>query len=87
MLSGNFNYMRKILWSLTIIGSILGALLLLCAVYILSAMNLSPMSAVSSIAATAVGLAVIPYCLARAANELKALKEESEYEEDGEYEE
>jgi hypothetical protein len=63
--------MRKSLWFLTAIGSLLGALLL---IFALSESN----SAVkqSALAAMAIGLAAIPYCLARAASELQILKEE-----------
>lgn len=62
--------MRRVLWFTTALGSFLGALLFVFGVP-------SAESAVQegSVAAMAIGLAVIPYCLARAANELKALKD------------
>ena len=65
--------MRRTLWFITALGSFLGALLFVFGVP-------SAESAVqeSAIAAMAIGLAVIPYCLARAATELKALKDSTE---------
>jgi len=62
--------MRRTLWFVTALASFLGALLFVFGIP-------SAESAVqeSAIAAIAIGLAVIPYCLARAATELKALKD------------
>ena len=58
--------MTKFLWSLTIVGSILGALAI--AVGVTSATG-APQEAAA--AAVGIALAVIPYCLARAVSEMK----------------
>jgi len=59
--------MRKLLWSLAAIGSLLGALGLISAPKI-------------EYVIISIGFAVIPYCLARAASELQILKEEDSWE-------
>ena len=61
------NGMKKFLWYITILGSLSGALVALAGV-------VRPTGAPEEAAAAAVGiaLAVIPYCLARAASELSA---------------
>ena len=57
--------MKKFLWVLTVIGSVLGALVALLGV-------VGAKGAPQEAAAAAIGLAfaVIPYCLARAATEI-----------------
>lgn len=57
--------MTTLLWIVTIIGSVLGAIALLFAMF---GVNGAPQQ--GALAAIAVGLAAIPYCLARAASEL-----------------
>lgn len=61
--------MTTLLWILTCIGAILGALLLFSG---LNDANGAPQEA--AVAAVAIALAVIPYCLARAASELSRKK-------------
>ena len=58
--------MIKLLWILTIVGSILGAF---AAIIGITAATGAPQEA--SAAAIGVALAVIPYCLARAVSEMK----------------
>ena len=58
--------MTKFLWSLTIVGSILGALTI--AVGVAGATG-APQQAAA--AAIGIAFAVIPYCLARAVSEMK----------------
>ena len=57
--------MTKFLWGLTLIGSILGGIVVLLGVL---GANGAPQEAAA--AAIGVSLAVVPYCLARAASEL-----------------
>lgn len=57
--------MKKILWILTAIGSVLGGLLAFVGVAVAKG---SPQEAAS--AAIGIAFAVIPYCLARAASEI-----------------
>lgn len=57
--------MKKSLWILTIIGSLLGGLMALIGLF---AANSAPQEAAA--AAMGIAFAVIPYCLARAASEL-----------------
>jgi hypothetical protein len=57
--------MRKFLWLLTALGSLVGAFFLIASIF----MDMSaPQQAAA--AGVAVGCAVIPYCLARAVQEL-----------------
>ena len=58
--------MTKFLWSLTIVGSILGALTI--AVGVAGATGAPQQAAVAAIG---IAFAVIPYCLARAVSEMK----------------
>jgi hypothetical protein len=57
--------MKKVLWIVTIVGSILGALI---AVFGVAGAESAPQEAAA--AAVGVAAAVIPYCLARAVSEL-----------------
>ncbi len=57
--------MNKFLWILVIIGSILGGLIAFIGV---AAAESAPQEAAA--AAVGIGLAVIPYCLARAVSEM-----------------
>jgi hypothetical protein len=57
--------MKKFLWILTAIGSVLGSLVALIGV---AAANGAPQEAAA--AAMGIAFAVIPYCLARAASEM-----------------
>lgn len=58
--------MKKFLWILTAIGSVLGGLVALIGV---TAANGAPQEAAA--AAMGIAFAVIPYCLARAASEME----------------
>ena len=58
--------MTKFLWSLTVVGSILGALAMGIGI---SGAAGAPQEAAA--AAIGIALAVIPYCLARAVSEMK----------------
>lgn len=58
--------MKNVLWALTIIGSLLGGLTTLVGVV---AAKGAPQEAAA--AAIGVAFAVIPYCLARAASEIR----------------
>ena len=57
--------MKKFLWVLTMIGSVLGGLVVLCGVI---GANGAPQDAAA--AAVGIAMAAIPYCLARAASEM-----------------
>lgn len=57
--------MRKFLWVVTVICSLLGAL---TAIFGIASANGAPQEA--AVAAIAIAFAVIPYCLARAVSEL-----------------
>lgn len=56
--------MKKMLWTLTVVGSVLGGIIL-----ILGVMSAESAPQEAAIAAIAIGLSVIPYCLARAVSE------------------
>lgn len=58
--------MLKLLWILTIVGSVLGAGIVLLG---MSTAKGAPQEAAA--AAIGIGFAVIPYCLARAVSEMK----------------
>ena len=67
--------MIKFLWKLTVLGSIGGLLLMLTLLF--GGMQLSAPQEASGMALS-IGLAVIPYCLARAASEVRNLSPNNE---------
>lgn len=61
--------MRKILWSLTVAGSMIGGF------FAIMAANATSAPQQAAAAALAVSFAVVPYCLARASDEFGKNKE------------
>ncbi|MDR2196266.1 MAG: hypothetical protein LBE50_06775 [Gallionellaceae bacterium] len=64
--SAQISQIKKILWIITVVGSVLGGLMALIGIF---ASKSAPQEAAA--AAMGLALAVIPYCLARAVSEMK----------------